>query len=42
MFVELMSNIKFEILHNLFRTTSNLHAFEKFLASCHRPCCTKR
>ncbi len=33
MFVELMSNIKFEILHNLFRSTSNLHAFEKFLAS---------
>ncbi len=33
MFVELMSNIKFEILHNLFRSTSNLQAFEKFLAS---------
>jgi preprotein translocase subunit SecA len=33
MFVELMSNIKFEILHNLFRSTSNLQAFENFLAS---------
>ena len=33
MFVELMSNIKLEILHNLFRSTSNLQAFEKFLAS---------
>ncbi len=33
MFVELMSNIKFEILHNLFRSTSNLQAFEKFLSS---------
>ena len=33
MFVELMANIKFEILHNLFRSTSNLQAFEKFLAS---------
>ena len=33
MFVELMANIKFEILHNLFRSTSNIQAFEKFLAS---------
>ena len=33
MFVELMANIKFEVLHNLFRSTSNLQAFEKFLAS---------
>ena len=33
MFVELMTSIKFEILHNLFRSTSNLQAFEKFLAS---------
>ncbi len=33
MFVELMTNIKFEVLHNLFRSTSNLQAFEKFLAS---------
>ena len=33
MFVELMANIKFEILNNLFRSTSNLQAFEKFLAS---------
>ena len=33
MFVELMGNIKLEVLHNLFRSTSNLQAFEKFLAS---------
>ncbi len=33
MFVELMANIKFEVLHNLFRSTSNLQAFEQFLAS---------
>ena len=33
MFVELMTNIKFEVLLNLFRSTSNLQAFEKFLAS---------
>ncbi len=33
MFVELMTNIKFEVLHNLFRSTSNLQAFENFLAS---------
>ena len=33
MFVELMANIKYEVLHNLFRSTSNLQAFEKFLAS---------
>ena len=33
MFVELMANIKLEVLHNLFRSTSNLQAFEKFLAS---------
>lgn len=33
MFTELMGNIKGEILHNLFRSTSNLLAFEKFLAS---------
>jgi preprotein translocase subunit SecA len=33
MFVELMTNIKFEVLHNLFRSTSNLQAFETFLAS---------
>ncbi len=33
MFVELMTNIKYEILHTLFRSTSNLQAFEKFLAS---------
>ena len=31
MFTELMSNIKGEILHNLFRSTSNLLAFEQFL-----------
>jgi preprotein translocase subunit SecA len=33
MFTELMGNIKNEILHNLFRSTSNLLAFEQFLAS---------
>jgi preprotein translocase subunit SecA len=33
MFVELMSNIKNEVLNNLFRSTSNLMAFEKFLGS---------
>jgi len=33
MFVELMDNIKNEVLNNLFRSTSNLMAFEKFLAS---------
>ncbi len=32
MFTELMGNIKNEVLHNLFRSTSNLQAFEKFLA----------
>ncbi len=33
MFVELMSNIKSEVLHNLFRSTSNLQAFETFLST---------
>ena len=33
MFTELMGNIKTEILHNLFRSTSNLMAFEQFLAN---------
>ena len=33
MFVELMFNIKNEVLNNLFRSTSNLLAFETFLAS---------
>src|SRR2546423_12261366 len=33
MFVELMANIKNERLNNLFRSTSNLQAFENFLAS---------
>jgi len=33
MFVELMANIKNEVLHNLFRSTSNLQAFESFLAT---------
>src|SRR5437764_1949802 len=33
MFVDLMANIKNEVLHNLFRSTSNLQAFENFLAS---------
>ncbi len=32
MFTELMGTIKGEILHNLFRSTSNLMAFEQFLA----------
>ena len=32
-FVELMRSIKNEILHNLFRSTSNLQAFEQFLSS---------
>jgi preprotein translocase subunit SecA len=31
MFVELMGNIKGEVMNNLFRSTSNLMAFEKFL-----------
>jgi preprotein translocase subunit SecA len=31
MFTELMVNIKGEVLHNLFRSTSNLLAFEQFL-----------
>jgi preprotein translocase subunit SecA len=33
MFLELMGNIKNEVLHNLFRSTSNLLAFEHFLAA---------
>ncbi len=33
MFVELMGNIRGEILNNLFRSTTNLMAFEKFLAN---------
>src|SRR3989442_8106755 len=33
MFVELMGNIQNEVLNNLFRSTSNLMAFEQFLAS---------
>ena len=33
MFVELMGNIKGEVLHNLFRSTSNLQAFETFLST---------
>ena len=33
MFVELMENIKSEILSNLFRSTTNLQAFEQLLAS---------
>src|SRR5438094_813632 len=33
MFVELRANIKNEVLHNLFRSTSNLQAFENFLAT---------
>jgi len=33
MFVDLMGNIKNEVLNNLFRSTSNLMAFEKFLSN---------
>jgi preprotein translocase subunit SecA len=33
MFVELMGNIKNEVVNNLFRSTTNLMAFEKFLGS---------
>src|SRR5262249_19298803 len=33
MFVELMANIKNDVLNNLFRSTSNLQAFENFLAT---------
>jgi len=33
MFVELMDNIRAEILNNLFRSTTNLQAFEQLLAS---------
>jgi preprotein translocase subunit SecA len=33
MFVELMASIKNEVLHNLFRSTSNLQAFETFLST---------
>ena len=33
MFVDLMASLKLEVLHNLFRSTSNIQAFERFLAS---------
>jgi preprotein translocase subunit SecA len=33
MFVELMDSIKNEVLNNLFRSTTNLQAFEKLLGS---------
>lgn len=33
MFVELMNNIKNEVLNNLFRSTTNLQAFEQFLSN---------
>ncbi|CAN5527738.1 preprotein translocase subunit SecA [soil metagenome] len=33
MFTELMDNIKFEVLNNLFRSTTNLQAFENILRS---------
>ncbi|MFV1995478.1 MAG: SEC-C metal-binding domain-containing protein, partial [Verrucomicrobiales bacterium] len=36
MFVELMDNIKGEILNNLFRSTTNLQAFENFLRNLPR------
>jgi preprotein translocase subunit SecA len=37
MFTDLMASIKGEILHNLFRSTSNLMAFEQFLANLPTP-----
>ena len=40
-FVELMGNIKNEVLNNLFRSTTNLMAFEKFLASLPPTFCGK-
>lgn len=33
LFEQLMANIKEEVLHNLFRSTTNLQAFEQFLAA---------
>jgi len=33
MFEELMGNVKDEVLHNLFRSTSNIMAFESFLSN---------
>jgi len=36
MFLELRGNINNEVLHNLFRSTSNLMAFEQFLATLPR------
>ena len=39
MFVELMANIKNEVVDNLFKSTTNLMAFEKFLRTCRRTCC---
>ena len=36
MFVELMESIKNEVLNNLFRSTTNLQAFEQLLASLPR------
>jgi preprotein translocase subunit SecA len=36
MFVELMESIKNEVLNNLFRSTTNLQAFEQLLASMPR------
>ena len=33
MFIDLMASIKNEVLNNLFRSTSNLIAFEQFLAN---------
>jgi preprotein translocase subunit SecA len=44
MFVELMANIKNEVLNNLFRSTSNLQAFENFLATLPQflKCCAKK
>ena len=37
LFGELMQNIKFEVLNNLFRSTTNLQQFEQFLQSLPQP-----
>ena len=37
MFTELMENIQFEVLNNLFRSTTNLQAFENFLSGLLQP-----
>ena len=42
MFVELMANIKNEVLHNLFRSTSNLQASRSFSPRCRSFSCANR